>query len=113
MGPAPVGLLAPLGWGEDERLVLDGPHPQQQLLVVLDRLESKSGRDREHLRTTQSQQAVQLGEPRVVAMASLGGFSRYTPFFWDRKTRKPKVFSPCLNYCLNNRSAPENSDPAR
>jgi len=50
--PTSVGLLAPLGWGYQVRLVLDGAGAEQELPVVLAGLERERGGDREYLGST-------------------------------------------------------------
>src|SRR5215204_3099796 len=56
IGPASVGLLSPLGRGDDIGLVLHGPRPQEELPVVLTRLEREGGRDSEDPGAAQRQQ---------------------------------------------------------
>src|ERR687898_71782 len=51
VGPAPVRLPAPLRRRDDERLVLDGPRSEQELPVVLARLQGERRRDRQDLRS--------------------------------------------------------------
>ncbi len=62
VGPASVSLLAPLGRGENERLVLDGAGAEQQLPMVFASLERERGGHRQNLGSSERQQAVELRE---------------------------------------------------
>src|SRR5215218_1234131 len=78
VGPAPVGLAAPLRRSYHERLVLDGAGPKQYLPVVLAGLQREGCRDRQDLGSAQRQEAVELREAHVVAdRESHGGRARF------------------------------------
>src|SRR5918997_435151 len=67
VGPATVGLPAPLCGRDHKRLILNRPRPEQQLPVILAGLQGERRRDRQNLGAAQRQETVQLWETHVVA----------------------------------------------